>query len=159
MRARETLPAQSGPQIAGGSVNQSEKSMFAPTESPEPGPAPLGPIGSPHQLPVASWEAGWLLKTAVSPFPTMQLPVMLVAFSLFTPLLIASPSPGDVLPSTALPVTISVPQLSNPPPVQAAEVPEITLPFSITLVLSSLLRSEEHTSELQSRLHLVCRLL
>src|SRR2546422_7144030 len=31
--------------------------------------------------------------------------------------------------------------------------------FDLTISPSSMLRSEEHTSELQSRLHLVCRLL
>src|SRR5256884_2983402 len=34
-----------------------------------------------------------------------------------------------------------------------------TGPFSLYIILSSKKRSEEHTSELQSRLHLVCRLL
>src|SRR5687768_18080307 len=33
------------------------------------------------------------------------------------------------------------------------------LGFALMLVLPAALRSEEHTSELQSRLHLVCRLL
>src|SRR2546422_2135252 len=33
------------------------------------------------------------------------------------------------------------------------------LPLMLDLVFFSLVRSEEHTSELQSRLHLVCRLL
>lgn len=102
--------------MAGGMVSHEEKSTLALTESPEPGPAPLGPVASPHQLPVASWEAGWLLNTAVSPLPTMQLPVTLVAFSAFTPLLMASPSPGDVLPSSALPVTVSMAKLYTPPP-------------------------------------------
>jgi hypothetical protein len=94
--------------MGGGVLSQPEKSTLAPTESPEPDPTPLGPV--------ASWEAGWLLKTAVSPFPTMQLPVMLVAFSAFTALLMASPSPGDVLPSSALPVTVSMAKLYTPPP-------------------------------------------
>src|SRR5256884_569444 len=35
----------------------------------------------------------------------------------------------------------------------------VTKPFSIRELLARVKRSEEHTSELQSRLHLVCRLL
>src|SRR5947209_15258449 len=41
----------------------------------------------------------------------------------------------------------------------AVAVPIIALPCSPMIVLTSLKRSEEHTSELQSRQYLVCRLL
>src|SRR2546422_6793649 len=36
---------------------------------------------------------------------------------------------------------------------------KINGPFQLRMVVPELARSEEHTSELQSRLHLVCRLL
>src|SRR2546422_6489390 len=65
----------------------------------------------------------------------------------YTTLFRSPPSPLVVLSETALFVSVSVPWLKMPPPV----LPETVLLLSV--------RSEEHTSELQSRLHLVCRLL
>src|SRR5205809_3124827 len=42
---------------------------------------------------------------------------------------------------------------------QAAEVPLAVAPVAVAVLVGLENRSEEHTSELQSRLHLVCRLL
>src|SRR2546422_6625003 len=38
-------------------------------------------------------------------------------------------------------------------------LPLLMLAFKVALIVAFVMRSEEHTSELQSRLHLVCRLL
>src|SRR5690554_3191095 len=43
--------------------------------------------------------------------------------------------------------------------VARVEITDLNFNFSFTLVNQKLVRSEEHTSELQSRPHLVCRLL
>src|SRR5687768_18232252 len=45
---------------------------------------------------------------------------------------------------------------STPPPPSSVELAALTIAITSCAVMS---RSEEHTSELQSRLHLVCRLL
>src|ERR1041385_5102580 len=82
-------------------------------------------------------------------------------------------SPVLVLPlqSTALPGTLPAPapcdseMLANAPPLsaQAPLVNSCTKNRAWTVVTVAVVtlaaRSEEHTSELQSRLHLVCRLL
>ena len=67
--------------MAGGAVSQPEKSTESLTESPEPGPAPLGPLKWPHQLPVNFWEAESSLKTAVLPLPAIQLFVTVMALT------------------------------------------------------------------------------
>src|SRR5512143_1648667 len=84
-------------QNVGAVSSQGRKLTLAPTELPEPGPKPLGPLGSPHQLPVAFMGVGRPLKTAVSPLPTIQLAVMLAVLFSGPPLAMASPSPGDML--------------------------------------------------------------
>src|SRR2546429_5264155 len=60
----------------------------------------------------------------------------------------------------ALPIWISMARLATTSlTFMFVEVPEPVWKISTAKCASSLPRSEEHTSELQSRLHLVCRLL
>src|SRR5687768_18105509 len=63
---------------------------------------------------------------------------------------------ADVKARTGLPILTDIHE-----PAQAAPVAEVADIIQIPAFLSRQtdLRSEEHTSELQSRLHLVCRLL
>src|SRR2546422_61156 len=68
----------------------------------------------------------------------------------------------DALPILSPTTRMPVPMMDSP-----ASVSGTPCPFSVKIAMSILLfhdgegieRSEEHTSELQSRLHLVCRLL
>src|SRR2546429_1636521 len=69
--------------------------------------------------------------------------------------LVASPVIGAAMVRPA-PCIVSVLVLRTRLPVLNIPVVRVSEPLLIVVVLA---RSEEHTSELQSRLHLVCRLL
>src|SRR3712207_7307379 len=58
-------------------------------------------------------------------------------------------------------VTVPSPLISGviSPSLHVPAAPPLELPHSVSLGAGALLRSEEHTSELQSRQYLVCRLL
>src|SRR3989442_9953189 len=68
-------------------------------------------------------------------------------FSLLIPSILLIGLAGDVL------LTIGFRDLAK------VDKPKFSLPWKFMIVLIIGLRSEEHTSELQSRPHLVCRLL
>src|SRR2546422_5427845 len=63
--------------------------------------------------------------------------------------------------ATCATVTVTV-VVTTPAAATICVVPlptDVASPPDVTVATEALLRSEEHTSELQSRLHLVCRLL
>src|SRR5207237_988299 len=93
-------------QKAGGEVRYPLVSHVPPTVLPLPGG--LGPLAAPHQFPVASCSATWVVDIATSTLPIMQLPVTLVLWNTFSSLYTASPSPDAVLLERMLPVTVAV---------------------------------------------------
>src|SRR2546429_1276335 len=85
---------------------------------------------------------------------------MLLFFFFF--LMIRRPPRSTLFPYTTLFRSISGKELCREFKIIAASVPIVVLSANSEVedkVLLLELRSEEHTSELQSRLHLVCRLL
>src|SRR3712207_8990432 len=69
----------------------------------------------------------------------------------------------DALPiSTGIvPKDVPIPMVIKSPTINIAKAPTTLLPPTIPIkaLISKVVRSEEHTSELQSRQYLVCRLL
>src|ERR1041385_9298144 len=72
----------------------------------------------------------------------------------------ASPSFGALMVPDVDPVTFRAENVKCPALASCLMVPEMyTFPLGGQVTDAVTIRSEEHTSELQSRLHLVCRLL
>src|SRR2546422_5478109 len=76
-------------------------------------------------------------------------------------LMIRRPPRSTLFPYTTLfrSCSTAAVALSAPTPVLARASPAFSASVATLSAASAFLRSEEHTSELQSRLHLVCRLL
>src|SRR2546429_5920781 len=56
-------------------------------------------------------------------------------------------------------VNVALPAIKNDLHIGVSELEWVVTAYALTFAVLLLTRSEEHTSELQSRLHLVCRLL
>src|ERR1041385_135524 len=82
-----------------------------------------------------------------STISTIRRPDRLATSNIFGEFASTGAAPGSVMPSASHTMCI---ELAVPMPAQTPGPP---------IALSHMPRSEEHTSELQSRLHLVCRLL
>src|SRR2546422_6459745 len=125
-------------------------------------PSTSGPIGDVFRAMIVFLAlSGAKLELPPPPLLPAELPVLpvtvllvMVTVPAVPKLLMPPPTLLAELPEMVLLMMVSVPALLTRPPPLFAELREMVL-----LAIVNVPRSEEHTSELQSRLHLVCRLL